>query len=174
MLNKGDLDKVTRRRFSTCTVLVTLPTWMIGFFAAVIFGAILSSFNSSLNSAATLCSALIYTKGGLKEMPRTAMVKIGKIFGIIIAIGAILLGPFDRWKGFDGLFDLMKKLAALYNIPIAGGSCYGNFPQESDIKGCNDSNSCRSDILGCFWIVAGNNLFGHQITLVAFSRREFC
>ena len=37
-----------------------LPAPLLGFFAAVIFGAILSSFNSSLNSAATLFSIDIY------------------------------------------------------------------------------------------------------------------
>jgi len=31
-----------------------LPTAFIGFFAAVLFGAILSSFNSALNSSVTL------------------------------------------------------------------------------------------------------------------------
>ena len=37
-----------------------VPKWLLGFFAAVIFGAILSSFNSGLNSAATLFSMDIY------------------------------------------------------------------------------------------------------------------
>ncbi len=40
-------------------VQAVLPPWMLGFFAAVIFGAILSSFNSGLNSATTLFSVEI-------------------------------------------------------------------------------------------------------------------
>ena len=89
---------------------------MIGFFAAVIFGAILSSFNSSLNSAATLFSIDIY-KGWIKGAATDEqMVKIGKIFGIIIAVSAIGLAPLIG--GVDGLFNLMKKLAALYNLSL--------------------------------------------------------
>lgn len=41
-------------------VNLVLPDWAIGFFAATIFGAILSSFNSFLNSGSTLFAIDIY------------------------------------------------------------------------------------------------------------------
>ncbi|MFP3361426.1 solute:sodium symporter family transporter, partial [Planococcus sp. SIMBA_143] len=37
-----------------------LPKPLVGFFAAVLFGAILSSFNSALNSSVTLIALNIY------------------------------------------------------------------------------------------------------------------
>jgi len=104
-----------------------LPTPLLGFFAAVIFGAILSSFNSSLSSAATLFSIDLY-KGLFKtNATEGQMVRTGKIFGIVIAIGAIGLAPLiDKLKD-GGLFDLMKNLAALYNIPLLAVVFWGIF-----------------------------------------------
>ncbi len=102
-----------------------LPVWMKGFFAAVIFGAILSSFNSSLNSGATLFSIDIYKGWFKKDASDLQMVKAGKKFGLIIAVGAISLAPLIG--GVDGLFDMMKKLAALYNIPLLAVVLMGIF-----------------------------------------------
>ena len=59
-----------------------LPAPLLGFFAAVIFGAILSSFNSSLNSAATLFSIDIYKGVINKTASDKQMVQVGKMFGI--------------------------------------------------------------------------------------------
>ncbi len=144
----------------------TLPGWMVGFFAAVIFGAILSSFNSSLNSAATLFSIDIY-KGLIKpQASDRQMVKVGKVFGIAIAIGAILLAPMiDTLKaaGFDGLFDLMKNLAALYNIPLLAVVLMGIFH-----KRVSSAGAMTAIVVGfVFWAVFGlwqeNNLLGWKM-----------
>ena len=53
--------------------------WLIGFFAAVIMGAVLSTFNSVLNSVATLFSMDIYKKHIAKNVSDTKLVKIGKV-----------------------------------------------------------------------------------------------
>ena len=37
-----------------------MPLWSLGFFAAVLVGSVLSSFNSALNSAATIFGLEIY------------------------------------------------------------------------------------------------------------------
>lgn len=97
--------------------LEIVPSWLLGFFAAVIFGAILSSFNSGLNSAATLFSVDIYKSLINKDASEAQMVRTGKILGIIIAIGAIAVAPMIAHAS-GGLFDLMKQLAAFYNIPL--------------------------------------------------------
>lgn len=94
-----------------------LPTWMTGFFAAAIFGAILSSFNSGLNSATTLFSLDLY-KGWLKpEASEQEQVKVGQGFGLITGIGSMIMAPFIFYYP-GGLFDLMKELSVLYNIPL--------------------------------------------------------
>ena len=107
-------------------IQTVLPKWMLGFFGAVIFGAILSSFNSGLNSAATLFSVDLYKGIFRKDASETDMVRVGKIFGIIAAIAAITAAPFiSSFSG--GLFDLMKSLAALYNIPLLAITLGGIF-----------------------------------------------
>ena len=144
----------------------TLPGWMAGFFAAVIFGAILSSFNSSLNSAATLFSIDIY-KGLIKPQASDAqMVKAGKTFGIIIAVGAILLAPMiDTLKeaGFDGLFDLMKNLAALYNIPLLAVVLMGIFHKRVTSAGAMTAIVVGFVFWGVFGLWQENNLLGWEM-----------
>ena len=143
-----------------------LPAPLVGFFAAVIFGAILSSFNSSLNSAATLFSIDIY-KGWINmQATDQQMVKAGKRFGIVIAIGAIRLAPMInvlKEAGFDGLFDLMKNLAALYNIPLLAVVLMGIFH-----KRVTSNGAMTAIVTGfTFWAVFGlwqdNNLFGWKM-----------
>jgi SSS family solute:Na+ symporter len=139
---------------------------LLGFFAAVIFGAILSSFNSSLNSAATLFSIDIYKGVINKTASDKQMVQVGKMFGILIAIGAICLAPMIdvlKARGFDGLFDLMKNLAALYNIPLLAVVLMGIFH-----KKVTSSGAMTAIITGfSFWAVFGlwkeNNLFGWEM-----------
>ena len=67
-----------------------LPTWLIGFFAAVIMGAVLSTFNSVLNSAATLFSVGIYKRHINKKSSDKKLVRIGKITSATLAVAAIL------------------------------------------------------------------------------------
>ena len=73
-----------------------LPVWLIGFFAAVIMGAVLSTFNSVLNSVATLFSVDIYKKHIAKNISDKNLVKIGKTTSAILAVVAIFRCPFGR------------------------------------------------------------------------------
>lgn len=93
-----------------------LPTWMVGFFMAVMVGAILSSFNSALNSACTLFSLGVY-KGMLRpNASEEAVVRSSKIFGWIIAIAAMVVAPM--LMGQDSIFGYLQKMNGLYFIPI--------------------------------------------------------
>ncbi|MEX2580734.1 MAG: solute:sodium symporter family transporter [Verrucomicrobiales bacterium] len=101
-----------------------LPAPLLGLFAAVIFGAILSSFNSGLNSAVTLFSVDLYRGLARPEIEDAALVRGGKIFGLAIAVGAVAIAPFIALAE-GGLFDLMKRLAALFNIPLLAITLFG-------------------------------------------------
>ena len=68
-------------------VRAVLPDYLVGFFAAVLFGAILSSFNSVLNSSVTLFGIDIYKQHINQEASETTVVKYGKIFGICLGFG---------------------------------------------------------------------------------------
>jgi len=94
-----------------------LPSWLAGFFAAVMVGAILSSFNSALNSTATLFSLGIYR--GLFHGPEVSeekVIRAGKTFGIVIALVAMIVAPL--LAGQDSIFGYLQKMNGLYFIPI--------------------------------------------------------
>lgn len=94
-----------------------LPAPLLGFFAAVIFGAIMSSFNSALNSSVTLFGLDIYKEHFNKEATGKQVVKAGKLFGIGLAILAMFIAPFIA-NAPDGLFGYLQEVNGCYSIPI--------------------------------------------------------
>lgn len=93
-----------------------LPSAWVGFFAAVLFGAILSSFNSVLNSSVTLFGIDVYKQHINKEADEKTIVKYGKIFGIVLAIAAMFIAPLIANAG--SLFDYLQEINGIYSIPI--------------------------------------------------------
>lgn len=94
-----------------------LPTVFLGFFAAVLFGAILSSFNSALNSSVTLFGIDIYKSHIKKDATERETVKAGKRFGIILAIISMCIAPL-LINASDGLFGYLQEANGIYSIPI--------------------------------------------------------
>jgi solute:Na+ symporter, SSS family len=93
-----------------------LPGPLTGFFAAVMVGAILSSFNSALNSTTTLFSLGIYKPMVNRQASEEQVVRSGKIFGWIIAFVAMFSAPL--LMGQDSIFGYLQKMNGLYFIPI--------------------------------------------------------
>ncbi len=94
-----------------------LPTPLVGFFSAVMFGAILSSFNSCLHSASTLFGLDIYKNVIRPDATDKQVVKAGKMFGICLALFAMIVAPFIIHAP-EGLFTLMKKIGATFSVPV--------------------------------------------------------
>lgn len=93
-----------------------LPEWLTGFFAAVLLGAILSSFNSALNSTCTLFSLGIYKRMVRKDADDRHVVRAGRWFGVIITVISIAVAPLLAETG--GIFNYLQKMNAIYFIPI--------------------------------------------------------
>ncbi len=93
-----------------------LPVGLVGFFAAVLFGAILSSFNSALNSSVTLFGLDIYKEHINPDADEKTVVKYGKGFGIILAIAAMLIAPF--LEKAESIFSYLQEINGCYSIPI--------------------------------------------------------
>ena len=95
-----------------------LPDWSLGLFAAVLMGSILSSFNSALNSASTLFS-LQFFKGYInKTADELEVVKVGRLFSIVLAIAAMLIAP--QFEKLQSIFTYLQKVNGLYSVPIIG------------------------------------------------------
>lgn len=97
-------------------VRAVLPKPLVGFFAAVLFGAILSSFNSVLNSSVTLFGIDIYKQHINKEASEITVVKYGKVFGVCLALAAMFIAPLIANAG--SLFNYLQEINGIYSIPI--------------------------------------------------------
>lgn len=97
-------------------VRAVLPKPFVGFFAAVLFGAILSSFNSVLNSSVTLFGIDIYKQHINKDASESTVVRYGKIFGTFLALAAMFIAPMIANAG--SLFNYLQEINGIYSIPI--------------------------------------------------------
>lgn len=93
-----------------------LPPQFRGFFAAAVTGAILSSFNSVLNSTATLFSLGVYATLINPGASEAQVVRSGKSFGWFITLASMLVAPL--LAGQDSIFGYLQKMNGLYFIPI--------------------------------------------------------
>jgi len=94
-----------------------LPVYFIGFFAAVMMGAVLSTFNSVINSAATIYSLDIYKVLINKTADEEKLVKVGKNTSIILSIFSILTAPLMS-NAPEGMYQLMVTLVGFSYIPL--------------------------------------------------------
>ncbi|MEM7654485.1 MAG: solute:sodium symporter family transporter [Bacteroidota bacterium] len=95
-----------------------LPASLTGFFAAVVMGAVLSTFNSVLNSAATIFSMGIFQRLIRPQADDRQLVRVGKITSAILAVIAMIVAPSVA-NAPAGLYDLLQKLNGIFFIPIA-------------------------------------------------------
>ncbi len=93
-----------------------LPGPLAGFFAAAIVGAILSSFNSVLNSSATLFSLGIYQRLIRPAASEREVIRAGKVFGWTAAVIAMIAAP--ALVGQDSIFGYLQTMNGIYFIPI--------------------------------------------------------
>lgn len=93
-----------------------LPAPLTGFFAAAMIGAILSSFNSALNSSCTLFSLGLYKNVLNPGADEAAVVKSGKVFGWCVAAAAMLIAPLLART--ESIFGYLQKMNGMYFIPI--------------------------------------------------------
>lgn len=94
-----------------------LPAYLGGFFLAVLLGAVFSSFNSLLNSAATLFCLDIYAP--MKKTPPDdrQMIKVAKIASVVIALFSFVVAPLLQYAP-DGLWQIIRIFTGFYNIPV--------------------------------------------------------
>lgn len=94
-----------------------LPVFFIGIFAAVFMGAVLSTFNSVINSAATIYTMDIYKIYFNKDASERQMVSVGTIISTIIAVFAIFVAPFMAYAP-EGIYQLLQTLNGLFFVPL--------------------------------------------------------
>ncbi|MEO0504627.1 MAG: solute:sodium symporter family transporter [Bacteroidota bacterium] len=111
-----------------------LPTYLFGFFAAVILGAVLSTFNSVLNSASTVFCYDIYKKTIDKNVSDAKLVRNGKLVSVLLAIISITVAPLVAYAP-DGLYFLLQELNGIFFIPISSVIIAGIFVKQINAIG---------------------------------------
>ena len=94
-----------------------LPKYMTGFFLAVLLGAVFSSFNSLINSAATLFCLDIYSPWKNRSVDEAEIVKVAKVASVLIAIFSFIVAPLLQYAP-EGLWQVMRIFTGFYNIPV--------------------------------------------------------
>jgi SSS family solute:Na+ symporter len=97
-------------------VKTVLPPVLTGFFAAVMVGAVLSTFNSVLNSSATLFSQGIYGTLINKQATGRQLVVSGRVCSIVLAVAAMSVAPLIDTTG--SLYNYLQKVNATFFGPM--------------------------------------------------------
>ncbi len=105
-----------------------LPVYLSGFFLAVLLGAVFSSFNSLLNSAATLFVLDVYQPLVKSEVSDVKLIKVAKIASVVIALFSFVVAPLLQYAP-DGLWQIIRIFTGFYNIPVIAVVLIGLFTQ---------------------------------------------
>jgi SSS family solute:Na+ symporter len=93
-----------------------LPPVITGFFAAVVFGAAISTFNAGLNSSGTLFIMNLYKQWRNKAGDRE-LVKAARVFQLSITVLAMCFSPFiSRFNG--GFYSYIQKVSSFFSVPV--------------------------------------------------------
>jgi SSS family solute:Na+ symporter len=103
-----------------------LPVYLSGFFLAVLLGAVFSSFNSLLNSAATLFVLDVYQPLIKRQLKDSHLIKVAKIASVVIAIFSFIVAPLLQYAP-EGLWQIIRIFTGFYNIPVIAVVVVGLF-----------------------------------------------
>jgi len=106
-----------------------LPVYATGFFLAVLLGAVFSSFNSLLNSAATLFCLDVYAPMRKGTVSDAHLLRVAKIASIAIALFSFIVAPLLQYAP-EGLWQVMRIFTGFYNIPVIAIVMVGLFTRE--------------------------------------------
>jgi len=88
--------------------LLPVGTGILGFVLAAIFGAVVSSLASMLNSASTIATMDIYNKVK-KKASQYELVSAGRVFTILFVLIAIFIAPHLDNPKFGGIFTFIQE-----------------------------------------------------------------
>eukprot|EP00418_Pyrodinium_bahamense_P061159 CAMPEP_0179186336 /NCGR_PEP_ID=MMETSP0796-20121207/92418_1 /TAXON_ID=73915 /ORGANISM="Pyrodinium bahamense, Strain pbaha01" /LENGTH=560 /DNA_ID=CAMNT_0020890325 /DNA_START=302 /DNA_END=1980 /DNA_ORIENTATION=- len=97
-------------------VRAVMPIWCLGFFAAVLLGSVLSTFNSCLQSASTLFGLEIYKVYIAPEADDDRTVNVATGFGVSLTLLSFVIAP--QFSHIETIFDFLQKLKTMASLPI--------------------------------------------------------
>ncbi len=128
-----------------------MPSFLVGFFAAVIFGTVLSTFNSVLNSSVTIFALDVYKPLFGKGLDDNTIIQRSKKIGVVMAVVTMVVAPFIQFFP-KGIFTFMVQVDSLFGAPILMVLLLGYFSRKTPPFAVN---LC----LGLFLVVYGSFMF---------------
>jgi SSS family solute:Na+ symporter len=145
-------------------VEATLPKPLLGFFIAVLLGAVFSTYNSLLNSSATMFAIDLYKPIFNEGADDHRLIFVSKVFAVIIAIVTLFLAP-NLVHAPDGVFLFVSKFAGFIAIPIAVLVVLGLFARKLRIPPRAAQFVILFHIATYYVLVWGLGAFGLEITI---------
>lgn len=100
-----------------------LPTGLLGVMLAALFGAVMSTLDSLLNSAATIFTMDMYKPFSKPDADAKHLIKVGRIATIAFMLFGCLWAPVVG--SFDSLFDYIQKFWGLIQPGIVAAFVFG-------------------------------------------------
>lgn len=100
-----------------------LPAGLMGVMFAALFGAVMSTLDSLLNSAATIFTMDIYRPYFAPDAPPAKYVKVGRLTTAVLVVIGCLWAPVVG--SFDSVFDYIQKFGGLIQPGILGAFLFG-------------------------------------------------
>lgn len=145
-------------------VEATLPKPLLGLFIAVLLGAVFSTFNSLLNSSATMFAIDLYKPIFAKNADDKRLILVSKIFAIVTAIVTLFLAP-NLVHAPDGVFLFVSKFAGFIAIPIAVLVVLGLFARKLKIPPIAAQFVIIFHIATYYFLVWGTAAIGLEIPI---------
>ncbi|MCH2136597.1 MAG: solute:sodium symporter family transporter [Phycisphaerales bacterium] len=92
-----------------------LPDGLLGLMLAAVAGAVLSTFNSGLNSAATVFTLDLWGTHVRPDMSDAEAVRVGRTMTIVLAVAACIWAPVIH--SFDGVFNYIQEIWGFVSAP---------------------------------------------------------
>ncbi|MFK7865296.1 MAG: solute:sodium symporter family transporter [Pseudohongiellaceae bacterium] len=143
-----------------------LPVYAMGFFLAVLLGAVFSSFNSLLNSAATLFCLDVYAPLQKSTPTDKQLVRVAKIASVVIALFSFVVAPLLQFAP-EGLWQIIRIFTGFYNIPVISIVIVGLFTTKVPALGAKIAIVFHIIVYGLFQFVLADITSLHFLHLYA-------
>ncbi len=97
---------------------------LLGFVLAAIFGAVVSSLASMLNSASTIATMDLYRKFD-PQAPQPRLVTVGRVFVVLFVLIAMLIAPALDDPAFGGIFTFIQEFQGFISPGVLGIFLFG-------------------------------------------------
>lgn len=142
-----------------------MPSVFVGFFAAVIFGTVISTYNSVLNSSVTIFALDLY-KPLRPDLPEETVIRHSKLVGTGLVLFTMVIAPLIM--SFEaGIFQYMVKTEILFGSPIFLVLLIGYFSRRVSARAANITLLSYLVTLGFFQVVFDSGLhFLHVLSIL--------